>query len=67
MLWLGNLQILSKIGSFLRTTNYLFTEVFDSRNASVTNVIEEVLGREPKDFTEYVSETAITRVWNIAG
>jgi uncharacterized protein YbjT (DUF2867 family) len=43
---------------------YLFTEVLDGRNASLTNGVQEALGRKPKDFSEYVRETAATGVWN---
>jgi uncharacterized protein YbjT (DUF2867 family) len=43
---------------------YLFREVLVDRNSIVTNDIEKVLGREAKDFTEYVSETAKTGIWN---
>ncbi|HOX82835.1 MAG TPA: NmrA family transcriptional regulator [Chryseolinea sp.] len=45
---------------------YLFTQVLDGRNSSITNDIEKVLGRKPKDFTEYVRETVVTGVWNSA-
>lgn len=44
--------------------NYLFTEVLVESNSEVTNDIEQVLGRKAKDFSEYVSETAGTGVWN---
>ncbi len=44
--------------------NYLFTEVLDGRNSSITNDIEKVLGRKAKDFTQYVKETAATGIWN---
>ena len=44
--------------------NYLFTEVLDGRNASVTNDIEKVLGRKAKDISDYVKETAATGIWN---
>lgn len=44
--------------------NYLFTEVLDGRNSSVTNDIEKVLGRKAKDFAEYARETATTEIWN---
>jgi uncharacterized protein YbjT (DUF2867 family) len=44
--------------------NYLFTEVLDGRNSSVTNDIEKVLGRKAKDFAEYARETATTGIWN---
>ena len=44
--------------------NYLFSEVLDGRNSSITNDIEKVLGRKAKDFTDYVKETAQTGIWN---
>lgn len=43
---------------------YLFTEVLDGRNASVTGDIERVLGRPAKDFATYAKETAATGIWN---
>lgn len=43
---------------------YLFTEVLDGRNASLTNGVERALGRKPIDFKEYVRRTAATGVWN---
>lgn len=49
---------------YIWLVNYLFSEVLDGRNSSVTNDIEKVLGRKAKDFTEYVKETAATGVWN---
>lgn len=46
--------------------NYLFTEVLgDERNSEITNDIEKVLGRKPKDFSQYVTETAATGVWHV--
>jgi uncharacterized protein YbjT (DUF2867 family) len=45
--------------------NYLFTEVLDAEgNNVVTGDIEKVLGRKPKDFSEYAEETAKSGVWN---
>jgi len=45
--------------------NYLFTEVLGTEgNDVVTNDIEKVLGRKPKDFSTYVKETVATGVWN---
>lgn len=44
--------------------NYLFSEVLDGRNSSVTNDIEQVLGRKARDFTDYVKETNQTGIWN---
>jgi uncharacterized protein YbjT (DUF2867 family) len=51
---------------YLWLVNYLFTEVLDGRNASVTHDIEKVLGRKAKDFAEYAKETASTGIWNPA-
>ncbi len=45
--------------------NYLFTEVLGTPgNDVVTQDIEKVLGRRPKDFSEYVLETTATGIWN---
>jgi uncharacterized protein YbjT (DUF2867 family) len=44
--------------------NYLFSEVLDGRNSTVTNDIEKVLGRKATDFTDYVLKTAQTGIWN---
>jgi uncharacterized protein YbjT (DUF2867 family) len=49
---------------FIWLANYLFAEVLDGRNASVTHDIEKVLGRKAKDFTEYAIELAPTGIWN---
>ena len=49
---------------YLWLIDYLFTEVLDGRNASVTNDIEKVLGRKAKDFSEYARETVATGIWN---
>ena len=45
--------------------NYLFTEVLDGRNARVADGVSQALGRAPRDFTEYVRDTAATGVWNV--
>jgi len=45
--------------------DFLFTHVLDGRNSSTTNDIEAVLGRKPKSFVTYVSETAEARVWDV--
>ncbi|MER9443593.1 hypothetical protein [Mesorhizobium sp. M0340] len=42
----------------------LFTEVLDGRNESLTDGIERVLGRAPKDFSAYATETASTGIWS---
>lgn len=46
--------------------NYLFEQVLDGRNSSITSDIEKVLGRKAKDFSAYALETATTGVWNQA-
>ena len=44
--------------------DYLFSEVLDGRNSTVTNDIEKVLGRKATDFTNYVLKTAQSAIWN---
>ncbi|MET2831906.1 NAD(P)H-binding protein [Mesorhizobium shangrilense] len=44
--------------------NELFTEVLDGRNSHLTDGVQRVLGRSPKDFTAYANETAATGVWS---
>jgi uncharacterized protein YbjT (DUF2867 family) len=45
---------------------YLFANVLDGRNSSITHDIEKVLGRKPKDFIEYAREASATGIWNAA-
>ena len=42
---------------------YLFTEVLDGRNSSLTNGVQRALGRPPRDFREYAESAAATGVW----
>ncbi|MDG1729174.1 MAG: NAD(P)H-binding protein [Algibacter sp.] len=50
---------------FVWLIEYLFSEVLGNpTNSEITNDIELVLGRKPKDFSDYVKETAATGVWN---
>lgn len=59
------LEELQVPADYIWLINYLFTEVLGTEgNDLVTNDIEKVLGRKPKDFSEYVRETAATGVWN---
>ncbi|RWK37632.1 NAD(P)H-binding protein [Mesorhizobium sp.] len=44
--------------------NELFTEVLDGRNEALTDGVERVLGRAPKDFSTYATKTAATGVWS---
>ncbi len=45
-------------------TNYLFEEVLDGRNESLCDGVQRALGREPRDFADYVRSTAATGIWS---
>lgn len=50
---------------FVWLIEYLFTEVLGNPEVSqISNDIEKVLRRKPKDFSEYVKETAATGIWH---
>ena len=42
--------------------NYLFTDVL-GKLAYATNTVERVLGRPPRDFTDFAARTAATGIW----
>ncbi len=42
---------------------YLFTTVLDGRNESLTDGVFRALGRPPRDFSDYVRQTAATGIW----
>ncbi|MFC9550694.1 NmrA family transcriptional regulator [Rhodococcus sp. NPDC056960] len=44
---------------------YLFDEVLDGRNASLTDGVERALGRAPRDFSDYVRAAAAAGVWRV--
>jgi len=44
--------------------NELFTQVLDGRNESLADGVLRVLGRAPKDFSLYATETAATGIWS---
>jgi uncharacterized protein YbjT (DUF2867 family) len=48
---------------FVWLVTYLLTELLDGRNASITDGVQQALGRPPVDFSEYVKKTAATGVW----
>lgn len=50
---------------FIWLLNYLFEQVLDGRNSSITSDVEKVLGRKAKDFSAYAKETAQTGIWDI--
>jgi uncharacterized protein YbjT (DUF2867 family) len=43
---------------------YLFTEVLDGRNASLTDGVERALGRPPRDFRDYARAAAAAGAWS---
>lgn len=45
--------------------NELFTQVLDGRNSPVMDGISQILGRQPKDFSDYARETAATGIWSV--
>jgi len=45
---------------------YLFTEVSDGRNASLTGGVQEALGRPPRDFSAYAADVAASGAWDPA-
>ena len=44
--------------------SYLFATVLDGRNSSVRNGVERALGRSPRDFADYIRQTAKTGIWH---
>lgn len=50
---------------YVSLLNYLFTEVLDGRNAWVADGVQRALGREPRDFRDYVTATATA--WQTGG
>ncbi|GAA4899354.1 NAD(P)H-binding protein [Flaviramulus aquimarinus] len=51
--------------NFVWLVEYLFSEVLGNPIISeITNDIEQVLGRKPIDFSDYIKETKTTGVWN---
>ncbi|MEV6392722.1 NAD(P)H-binding protein [Nocardia xishanensis] len=45
--------------------DYLFGTLLDGRNSAATDGVRRALGREGKDFSEYVAETARAGVWAV--
>jgi uncharacterized protein YbjT (DUF2867 family) len=48
---------------YITLLTYLFTEVMDGRNATVANGVEQVLGRKPTDFAEFIHKTVASGIW----
>ncbi|MEV6428898.1 NAD(P)H-binding protein [Nocardia sp. NPDC051463] len=47
--------------------DYLFGTVLDGRNSATTDGVHRALGRQPKDFAEYVRDAAHSTAWNALG
>ncbi|MFB6820144.1 NAD(P)H-binding protein [Streptomyces virginiae] len=43
----------------------LFTLILDGRNAYLVDGVEEVLGRPPRDFSDFAREAAASGVWDL--
>ena len=48
---------------FVRLVNYIFTTVLDGRNAHLSDGVQRVLGRQPRDFTDYARVAAASGAW----
>lgn len=49
---------------FILLITFLFTELLDGRNASITHDVEKVLGRPATDFVDFAKRTAATGLWD---
>lgn len=49
---------------YISLLTYLFTQVLDGRNESLTGDVQRVLGRAPIDFSDYAVKVAATGIWN---
>lgn len=43
---------------------YLFTEVLDGRNASLTNGVQQALNKTPRDFSSFVQQNLPSGIWS---
>lgn len=50
--------------AYARSLTDLTVEVFDGSRATVTDTVERVLGRAPRDFADYARRAAATGVWD---
>ena len=49
---------------YIWLVQYLFSEIMDGRNESVTDDIKKVLGRDPVSFEEFVKKTSKAGAWD---
>lgn len=48
----------------VKLIEYLITEVLDGRNESLGDGVQRALGREPRDFSEFVAAAHARRIWS---
>jgi uncharacterized protein YbjT (DUF2867 family) len=48
---------------YIELVLYLFTTVLDGRNTPLADGVQRALGRPPRDFSDYVRQTAATGIW----
>lgn len=48
----------------VQLVDYLFTRVLDGRNESLGDGVQRALGREPRDFADFVREAADSDAWS---
>jgi uncharacterized protein YbjT (DUF2867 family) len=51
-------------GDVVDLLRYLFSDVLDGRNQSLTDGVQRALGREPRDFAEYARRAAAAGAWS---
>jgi uncharacterized protein YbjT (DUF2867 family) len=50
-------------GEAIAIFSFLFGEILDGRNAHLTDGVQRALGREPRDFRDFVKDAAVAGVW----
>ena len=53
-------------GEVIKLLTYVISTVMDGRNAHLTDGVQRALGREPKDFSDFVREASASGVWAAA-
>jgi uncharacterized protein YbjT (DUF2867 family) len=48
---------------FIELVLYLFATLFDGRNTPLADGVQRALGRPPRNFCDYVRQTAATGIW----
>jgi uncharacterized protein YbjT (DUF2867 family) len=48
---------------YIELVLYLFATTLDGRNTPLADGVQRALGRQPRDFSDYVRQTAATGIW----